>query len=652
MTTRKSLGILVISVLVGLLSGCLDRELKALNPCLVSGVVAEISVNNVDKVDLLFVVDNSGSMAEEQEALRQQFPRLVRTLASGMRPDGSQFPPAKDLHLAVVTTDMGLPNITGIDKCDNFGDDGVMQRMPPADATGCPAVVPRFLQFVQGGSLTPDQVAGQFGCIATVGTDGCGFEQQLEASLKALWPSVDIDPATGQQWVNPATGMQDNRITFIGDTLGHGGPGDRNDGFLRNDPNAGLSLIAVVIVTDEEDCSSLRTDHFIPPNQLAADDPLRSQDLNLRCFYNPDNLFSVDRYIEGLKQLRPGNPNLVIFATIAGVPEDLVTEQVLSGVDLTDELSRNQFYDGLLADNRMQEREQQGTMPGQGQLEPSCNTATGLAFPPRRIIQVAKGFGANGVVQSICQSDFTPAIDAIIDVIARNLGAVCLPRRLVRNSEGKVDCNVVWELPAPNSGVEGTPTSCDDEAFLTVPEDGRISAAGGRARCVVAQLPVVDGAVDQSQNGWFYDDFSTSVMQDCSGTERQRIAFANGSPPPSGVTVQLECLSEVDSLIVENPGARPNDQNLIPQIGTPCERRADEITGAMLGGDAACVLNIGNTVDESLFCHREFNTCVRRCSSDNDCPAAWVCDDRPQTRASASEAGDKNFCVNPTCGST
>ena len=47
-----------LALLVAPLSGCLDRKLKALNPCLVSGVVAKISVTNIDKIDMLFMVDN------------------------------------------------------------------------------------------------------------------------------------------------------------------------------------------------------------------------------------------------------------------------------------------------------------------------------------------------------------------------------------------------------------------------------------------------------------------------------------------------------------------------------------------------------------------------------------------------------------------
>ena len=50
-----------------------------------SSIEAEIAVTSIDKVDLLFVVDNSGSMREEQTALRAQFPRLIQVLTSGDR---------------------------------------------------------------------------------------------------------------------------------------------------------------------------------------------------------------------------------------------------------------------------------------------------------------------------------------------------------------------------------------------------------------------------------------------------------------------------------------------------------------------------------------------------------------------------------------
>src|SRR3990172_2453983 len=86
-------------------SGCLDRDLKPLTPCTVSGFVANVRQNAVDKVDVLFMVDNSNSMAEEQAQLTVQFPRLVSVLASGDRDaDGTpDFPAVRDLHLRAIT---------------------------------------------------------------------------------------------------------------------------------------------------------------------------------------------------------------------------------------------------------------------------------------------------------------------------------------------------------------------------------------------------------------------------------------------------------------------------------------------------------------------------------------------------------------------
>jgi hypothetical protein len=51
--------------------------------------------------------------------------------------------------------------------------------------------------------------------------------------------------------------------------------------------------------------------------------------------------------------------------------------------------------------------------------------------------------------------------------------------------------------------------------------------------------------------------------------------------------------------------------------------------------------------DTRMFCHKELNVCVLSCETDADCPAAWVCDNRDE---SVMSAGDKKFCVNPTCG--
>jgi hypothetical protein len=176
------------------------------------------------------------------------------------------------------------------------------------------------------------------------------------------------------------------------------------------------------MLTDEEDCSSSQMRHFTPDVFLSPDDPLAMQDLNLRCFRNPDGLYPVERYVRGLKLLREGAEQLVLFAAIAGVPPDLVDTRAMAEVDMDDATQREALYDRVLDDDRMQERPDPDRTPEQGaNLLPSCVTDTGRAYPPRRIVEVARRFGENGIVQSICQSDFRPVVAQLLERIAARM---------------------------------------------------------------------------------------------------------------------------------------------------------------------------------------------------------------------------------------
>jgi hypothetical protein len=386
----------------------------------------------VDKIDLLFMVDNSNSMAEEQAALREQFPRLMQALTSGRRsPDDPRpFPPVRDLHVGVVSSDMGIAGVnfgTGTNCLADGGDDGILQSI--GRGAGCEAQYPGFLSFTAGADA--EQLVKDFACISMLGTGGCGFEQQLEAPLKALWPSVYAD--ANNTIVDP------NPIRFLANTpggqLGHGDiPVQQggNGGFLRNDPSS-PSLIAIVVVTDEEDCSFSSPEFVLPASQLSMDSPYYKQDINLRCFFNPKLLYDVrQRYWRGFRGLRPGNEQRVVFAAIAGVPTDLVDAQARAAVDLSDVEAVSAFYERILDDPRMQAQIDPTSNPGTGtgNLVPSCTRVdtkgnTANAFPPRRIVELARAFGSNGMVQSICQDDFTPAIDAVVDMMAHRISQPC-----------------------------------------------------------------------------------------------------------------------------------------------------------------------------------------------------------------------------------
>ena len=224
------------------------------------------------KLDILFVVDNSGSMLAEQTLLGRELPRMVEALTSGdVDGDGIQDHPKADVHVGVVSSDMGIPQPTTPSwrmNCSAFGDDAILQQ---TDACS-PGAQAAYLSFAPDES---DNAA--LACLVKTGVRGCGIEQQLEAMLKAVTPST-----------SPAR--------FALETVGHGdGP---NAGFLRPD-----SVLAIIHVTDEDDCS------LIPGSLLFAVDMDESEygsvGPNFRCAAFPETQHPASRYVEHLRALRP-----------------------------------------------------------------------------------------------------------------------------------------------------------------------------------------------------------------------------------------------------------------------------------------------------------------------------------------------------------
>jgi hypothetical protein len=339
-------------------------------------------------VDLLFVVDNSNSMAEEQASLAAELPNLVAALVSPPDDDGDRRPdwqPIPDLQVGVITPDMGTGgHLVPTCMFSDFGEDGVLRTVGNPDLPGCMGTYPPFLDFVAAAD-DPLAFASDVTCVAQAGTGGCGFEQPLEAMLKALSPNMPT-AYTSASYTAPR---------FFRDTPPHGS--GANAGFVRDD-----TLLAVVIVTDEEDCSASDLDLF---DMSSAEYP---GDLNLRCFLHGDRaLHPISRYIDGLVALRARRPDLLAFALIAGIP-----------VDLAIDAPSDVHFASILADPRMEERVDP---TASNRLIPSCNVVgRGVAFPPRRLVSVAQGIGAGRTtIQSICQASFRPAAAAIARLFGR-----------------------------------------------------------------------------------------------------------------------------------------------------------------------------------------------------------------------------------------
>lgn len=387
----------------------------------------------IDKLDLLLMVDNSNFMTGAQTSLAQALPRMLEALTTGTRRPGRKpsFPPVKDVHVGVVSSDMGIAGVDFAECRADGGDDGRLKHAPRGE--GCDAEYPQWLSF---GRPEVDHDASDLGCLISLGTTGCGYEQSLESPFKALMPKRFRDQKGVEVTPNPFRfiSTRDEGTWGRGDVPeAEGG----NAGFLRPALEKSPSLVVVLVVTDEDDCSVRSTEHLKPAAQLADDSPYLTQDINLRCFLNKEFLYDVEqRYYSGLRWLRPAALDRVMFAAIAGVPPDLVDAAALSEVDFDAAApdSRQAFYADILDDERMQETVDPDSMPGagRGNLRASCtrqsdDQAAVPAYPPRRIVELAKLFDRNGMIQSICQTDFNDATDAIVDMIARKLKEPCAP---------------------------------------------------------------------------------------------------------------------------------------------------------------------------------------------------------------------------------
>ena len=327
-------------------------------------------------LDLLVMIDKSGSMVEEQAALTAAFEPLIRALSTGdIDGDGTrEFAPVDSLHVGVITSDLGALG-NAVPTCSaGFGDDGLLVDRPIGGASGCAVSYPSFVDFTPGGSVSA--LADDFRCVATVGATGCGFEQQLEATLKAISPAG-------------------SGAVFYDGSLGHGDA--ENAGFLRDD-----SLLVTLLVTDEEDCSTLDAQLFD-----TVSGPYAATNLNLRCYVHTSALTLVQRYVDGLLALR-SDPSRLVFAGFVGMPAEL----------------HGSSYPLILADSRMIYDIDTAT----NRVASACTSTSGNATPGRRFAEVAQRLdaaGAGTLVRSICQEDFSASVIALLGVIAPRLQGSC-----------------------------------------------------------------------------------------------------------------------------------------------------------------------------------------------------------------------------------
>lgn len=230
MHLRKFLGMLGgVSTLVG----CLSRDVGSERPRGIRGAVAEQldGQARLDWVDVVVVVDDSASMLDKQQVLRDSLSWLggYATMCNSMEtgayaepqngvcPEGFQFTSILNGDFAVIRTSVGAGGIA------------------------CEAAESGAHPLASAGTERPMDPSGVAPLIDRIGEMGCGYEAPLEAAYRFL---VDPDPP-----LQVGTAEVEGETVTVAQGFDAALLGER-ESFL--DP---VSQVIVIILTDEDDCS-------------------------------------------------------------------------------------------------------------------------------------------------------------------------------------------------------------------------------------------------------------------------------------------------------------------------------------------------------------------------------------------------------------
>lgn len=527
--------------LVGFLASvsCMDRK-----PAPVCPVPTEIRKSKptpagFEGVDILVVVDNSASMASEQKILATSFFPLINSLVNPV--EGSAA--SRDIRIGITTSDMGLQHdgvgydkdkyplpshyiakcleplgnngklvtgytlasggtadiqegvilcndtaevsqcppgwdcvnpANGIGTCEDLAGDGTLQSCPPS-----PKEKNRdYVDLATDGGWSLSNLAFTTACLATVGTEGCSFEQQLVAG---------------------ATGL------------------DASD-FVREN-----SLTAIIIVSDEEDCSIKSPKLFSSPEFSP-----NANTVNTVCGENSEFLYDVaeiKKMYDDKKNAISGKNNAILFAAIVGAPDEKGSACQGTGNELDKclemELSQGgtmehpQIIDHLDKDGKVTGRFYEYAC--ERYSEDDSKLPLTQAYPGTRYVELAQAYGDMGYVYSICNRDWSPAMEKIAGLISENLSGACYPKRLGWSPATETaKCNVVFDYKMYDS----SPSCPTDDGQEWIEPNGRIKAKGvnedGKTfhilSCTAQKLAVPRRCGDKASEyendldtfGWFY----------------------------------------------------------------------------------------------------------------------------------------------------
>lgn len=375
-------------------------------------------------IDVLFMVDDSSAMRTFQLQIARAFDAFMTVM------DGA-FVGKADLHIGVVSADMGAgdgsitgcfdpavpvpgrgagggPGGAGQPTGAMGSDHGSLQATPRGTCTATTLTGgDRFIAVstdpVTGArvtNFTARSASDVFGCIAVMGEQGCGFEQPLSSVRHAL------DPALAPS---------------------------QNAGFLRPD-----AFLAVILVTNEDDCSSPTNTLYDTIDNRTIDSPLGPLQ-NFRC-----NEFGHLCMFGGELRRPPRTASEPLEGCRSA--EDGMLDRVSDFVGFLRGLKRDpaQVFVGAIA-GPAAPYQVQTRAPSISDVAPwpeiahSCTVAPGVyADPAVRINELATSLGARGAFETICAGDMVAPLQRIARAIVKPFSIPC-----VTPPAKSTDCEVV-----------------------------------------------------------------------------------------------------------------------------------------------------------------------------------------------------------------
>ncbi|HEY4186104.1 MAG TPA: hypothetical protein VGP07_13600 [Polyangia bacterium] len=455
---------------------CSTHRLAAPDPATGVADIRSFKQDVNQKLDILFMVDNSASMAPLQTKMAAQLPTFMDKLVDDTT---KQLP---DLHVAVISSSDGGGRWSNVNQCDDRvhpGDDrGKFQQGPGGAGNGTCAGLhagERYLKSGDGTATNPANYDGDirsiFQCMALLGESGCGFESQFKSTLMALQKaqkSVADDPDNG--------------------------------GFLRDD-----AVLAIVMVTNEDDCSVNEDSLLLSPNinslkdasQAGAFASYRCNEFGHLCDGEPpphgyDFTTMMDDLATGTysEPGAPGTGGVVLHNCVSAEDTGPKTDPGITTPD-TGEPDPTMGHLWPTVDTFTRFVKSLKTSENQGQIlvaaiagpvekmgaqyrvfaqaspqaggevvpwvDHACTQTAAVGDQPEygdpavRISQWIDGFGSNGAFYPICASTFSDAMGAIANKIHQKLGASCISTSIAKRADGTHDCEVDQTITDTNT---------------------------------------------------------------------------------------------------------------------------------------------------------------------------------------------------------